>query len=124
MRWTISRKLFVALLIVSMMILVMSALFGRLSFQSGFNAYLAAREAPVVARLASDLAVEYVESGWEQLRADPRRLADFVLAASPRRSGRSPGRPQIPSNSPVTALAVQIPLSDHHHPRRAESEGR
>ena len=99
MQWTITRKLFFALLIISLAILVMSAFFGRLSFQSGFNAYLEAREAPVLERLAADLAVEYQNNnGWQELRSNERiwrRLVQRAASGRPfgERGGRPPGRP-------------------------------
>ena len=98
MQWTITRKLFLSLLIISFVILVMSAFFGRLSFQSRFNAYLEAREAPVIERLAADLALEYQKnSGWDEIRANDhlwRRLVQRAVPGRPfgERGGRPPSR--------------------------------
>jgi len=124
MQWTITRKLFLSLLIISLAILVMSAFFGRLSFQSGFNAYLEAREAPIIERLAADLAVEYQNSeGWDDLRTNDRLWRRHVMRAVPGRPfgdrrlpGRQQGRPEggrspPPPNSP-RRLGDRIGLFD------------
>ena len=92
MQWTISRKLFVALVIISMVILVMSALFGRLSFQRGFQIYLDARESPVVEQFAQALAGEYAASeGWSNLEDSPRRWRGLMRAIFQQNGQLPPG---------------------------------
>jgi len=102
MQWTITRKLFLSLLIISLALLVMSAFFGRLSFQSGFNAYLEAREAPFIERLAADLALEYQNNnGWDELRTNDRLWRRLILRAVPGRPfGERGGRPPRPEGRP------------------------
>ena len=117
MQWTITRKLFLSLLIISLAILIMSAFFGRLSFQSGFNAYLEAREAPVIERLAADLALEYQNpEGWQELLTNERLWRRQVLRAVPGRpfsdrGGRPSGRSAPTRNSP-RRLGDRIGLFD------------
>lgn len=89
MQWTISRKLFASLVIIALVILVMSAVFGRLSFQRGFHAYLDARETPLVEQLAEELEGEYsATTGWANLENEPRRWRSLM-----RISGQMVGRP-------------------------------
>jgi len=126
MQWTITRKLFLSLLIISLVMLVMSAVLERLSFQRGFNAYLEAREAPVIERLAADLGDEYQNSnGWQVLRGNERLWRRYVQRAAPGRpfgdrGGRPPNRqdrrqreggPPPPRNSP-RRLGDRIGLVD------------
>ena len=83
MHWTITRKLFLALIVFSLVILVMSAVFGRLSFQRGFNDYLAAQEAPIVSRMVVELTDEFrPHQSWQQLGSQPRRWRELMRTVS------------------------------------------
>ena len=100
MKWTISRKLFLALIVVSLVILLMSAVFGQLSFQRGFHAYLTAQEAPVIAEITQLLREEHATNqGWGVLRQDPERWrmilreARHLIGGSGNRNGRAPPPP-------------------------------
>ena len=94
LKWTISRKLLLALVVISLVILLMSALFGRLSFQRGFHAYLTARETAVVERLAESLARVYQRNNsWDSISANQRLWRQYLQSSVPGRpSRRADGR--------------------------------
>ena len=121
LKWTISRKLLLALVVISLVILLMSALFGRLSFQRGFNAYLTARENAVVERLAEGLAREYQRNNsWESISANQRLWRQYLQSSGPGRPSRRAdgrllnrelGRPQRPDRGDALP-----PLRDRPRP--------
>ncbi len=104
MRITIATRIFLALTLVSLVILTLNAVVTRWNFERGFLEYVARQEADTLSDAASDLADMYSnDGGWASLRGNPRRLNDVLRPdnrrASPdRRPGpeRQPGEPPPP----------------------------
>lgn len=93
MRITITRRIFLALTIVSLLILALNAMVTRWSFQRGFLDYVAQQEAATVESAAASLAEFYRDAGgWEPLRHNPRKWNDLLRPDEARPGpGRSPG---------------------------------
>ena len=79
MRITIGTRIFLALTLVSFVILTLNAAVTRWNFERSFLDYVAQQEASTVSDAASDLADLYrIEGGWASLRGNPRRWNDLL----------------------------------------------
>lgn len=100
MRWTIARKLFLALLVVCVAFLGMSTLVSRWSFERGFFAYVSAQEAAVFTGIAENLAAYYGRhQSWHELMDDPGRWHRVLRDAAQNTRGgprTREGRPPPP----------------------------
>ena len=104
MRITIATRIFLALTLVSLVILTLNAAVTRWNFERGFLDYVAEQEAETISGAAADLAVAYQrEGGWETLRDNPRRWNDLLRESGdqplPERRpgpGQRPGKPPPP----------------------------
>jgi two-component system sensor histidine kinase BaeS len=102
MRLTITTRIFLALTIVSLLILGLNAVVTRWNFQRGFLEYVAQQEADTISDAASDLAEVYrLEGGWEALRDNPRRWNQLLRPNDRRRlPERRPPPQQEPGKPP------------------------
>ena len=108
MRITIAQRIFLALTVVSLVILTLNAAFTRWNFERGFLEYVASQEAETIGAAATELTTVYQSDGdWEAFRRNPRRWNDFLRESSNersperrpgsgQRSGQRPGRPPPP----------------------------
>ncbi len=112
MRWTIANKLLLALLLISLFILGMSATLTRWSFQRGFLDYVSEQDSGKLGQLTERLAGFYEkEGGWDALRRNPRRWPELVggddlLPRGPERGAPRPppGRGFPPHDDPLQML--------------------
>tara|TARA_R110002049_G_scaffold25557_7_gene89666 strand:- start:82 stop:612 length:531 start_codon:yes stop_codon:yes gene_type:complete len=98
MRLSISTRIFLALTLLSLVILGLNAAVTRWNFQRGFLDYVAAQEASAVNEAAEALAAIYREEGdWESLRDNPRRWNELLRGSNDFYPRRPPagGRPGI-----------------------------
>lgn len=102
MRLTIAIRIFLALTLVSLIVLTLNAAITRWNFDRGFLAYVADQEAEAVGDIVADLASRYRADGnWDSLRENPRRWNELL-----RQSGdspppeRTPGPGQRPGQPP------------------------
>ena len=90
MRLTIFHKLFISLMLISMLMMVGMALLINNSFQNGFQSYLNQSEVEKVESMAEDISDYYSsDQGWRQLQQQPE-LWDRLL----RNIGEYPRRPK------------------------------
>ena len=103
MRFTIGKRIFAALTATSLIIVILSALATRWSFQRGFENYVAEQEVERLEELAADLADVYRDAGtWDVIRQD-RRIWDELLRPPNDRFGNAPARgfpPRPPGSRP------------------------
>ncbi len=117
MRITIGIRLFLALTLVSLVIITLSATLTRLSFEQGFLTYIAEQEAATVADAAEELADLYWREGsFDSLRNNPRRWNDLLRRGAgeppgPGRRGPPGPRPGTPASDPLE-LGRRIALQD------------
>ncbi|MEM9401232.1 MAG: ATP-binding protein [Pseudomonadota bacterium] len=117
MRITIGLRIFLALTLVSLVIVALSATFTRLSFEAGFLDYVAEQETRTIENAAVELADLYQREGdWNELRDNPRRWNNLLRRGSS--EGPPPGRrpppgvrPGLPPQDPL-ALGRRISLID------------
>ena len=84
-RIAIGTRLFLALIVVSLVILSLNAAVTRWNFERGFVDYVARQEAKALAGAAAELAELYRSNGnWEMLRASPRRWNELLRRTSDR----------------------------------------
>lgn len=92
MRISIATRIFLALTLVSFVLLALTTTVTRWNFERGFLDYVAEQEADTISGAAADLAEVYrTDDGWESLQDNPRRWNDVL-----RRDGDRPppeGRP-------------------------------
>jgi two-component system sensor histidine kinase BaeS len=97
MRITIATRLFLALTLVSLVILTLNAAVTRWNFERGFLEYVSEQESDTISAAASDLAQVYrINGSWDSLVGNPRRWND-MLRPDDRRARpdmRPPPRPQ------------------------------
>lgn len=94
MRWTIANKLFLALLLISLTILGLSAMLTRWSFQRDFLDYVTEQESGKLEQLTERLATLYArDGGWEALRRNPRLWPELVRGGEAALAGPE-GRPR------------------------------
>ena len=92
MRITIGTRIFLALTLVSLVILTLNAVVTRWNFERSFLEYIAQQEANTVRDAASDLAELYrIDGGWASLQGKPRRWNDLL-----RPDGRRPAPERRP----------------------------
>lgn len=104
MRITIAQRIFLALTVVSLVIVSLNAAFTRWNFERGFLEYVASQEAETISGAAAELASLYQSDGdWEAFRRNPRRWNDFLRENNneglPERRpdpGQRPGHPPPP----------------------------
>ena len=79
MRITIATRIFLALTLVSLVILTINAEVTRRNFERGFFEYVSQSEADIVSEMASKLADAYrIDESWESFRGNPRRWHDLL----------------------------------------------
>lgn len=101
MRITIATRIFLALTLVSLVILTLNAAITRWSFQRGFPEYVAEQELDTINEAARSLATAYQEAGsWDEIRDDPRSWRDLLRDSS----GQLQGRPPLSSGGPPGGL--------------------
>lgn len=102
MRITIATRLFLALTLVSLVILTLNAVVTRWNFERGFLEYVAQQEADTISDAASELAEMYRTDGsWASLRGNPRRWNDLLRPDGGRPPPeRRPGPEQRPGGPP------------------------
>ena len=102
MRLTITTRIFLALTVVSLLILALNAVVTRWNFQRGFLQYVAQQEADTINDAASDLAEVYrLEGSWDSLRDNPRRWNELLRPNDRRRlPERRPPPRQEPGKPP------------------------
>ncbi|MCP4299082.1 MAG: HAMP domain-containing protein [Gammaproteobacteria bacterium] len=118
MRLTIATRIFLALTLVSLVILTLNAVVTRWNFERGFLEYVAEQEAETISDAAAELAALYRREGnWDSLRGNPRRWNDLLRGSGdhslPEKGpgpGQRPGRPP-PPHDPLE-LGRRISLTD------------
>ncbi len=102
MRITIGTRIFLALTLVSLVILTLNAVVTRWNFERGFLEYVAQQEADTINDAASNLADVYRnDGGWASLRGNPRRLNDVLRPDDGRAPpDMRPGPERRPGNPP------------------------
>jgi two-component system sensor histidine kinase BaeS len=118
MRITIATRIFLALTLLSLVILTLNAVVSRWNFERGFLEYVAEQEAETIDGAAAELAAMYRREGnWDSLRGNPRRWNDLLrdssgqpLPEKGRAPGQRPGRPP-PPHDPFD-LGRRISLTD------------
>ncbi|MEM1176183.1 MAG: ATP-binding protein [Pseudomonadota bacterium] len=117
MRITIGLRIFLALTLVSLVIVGLSATLTRLNFEADFQDYVDEQEANTIAEAADELADLYWRDGsWDSLRDNPRRWMNLLRrgAGEGPPPGRRPppgSRPGLPPPDPL-ALGRRIALLD------------
>jgi two-component system sensor histidine kinase BaeS len=92
MRITIATRLFLALTLVSLVILTLNAVITRWNFERGFLEYVAEQESDTISAAASDLAELYrIDGSWGSLQGNPRRWSEVLRPDD--RSARPDMRP-------------------------------
>lgn len=87
MRFTIGKKIFIALTLTSVLILALNTATNRWNFQKGFLEYVSARESDILSDVAAELESVYrLDGSWEALRNDRRRWDEIF-----RQTGDAPG---------------------------------
>jgi two-component system sensor histidine kinase BaeS len=97
MRITIATRIFLALTLLSLVILTLNAAVTRWNFERGFLEYVSQQESDTISTAASDLADVYRSNGsWDSLVGNPRGWNDMLRPDDRRdRPGmRPPPRPQ------------------------------
>lgn len=98
MRITIATRIFLALILVSLVILTLSAAVTRWNFERGFLDYVVQQEADTISDAASDLAELYrIDGSWDSLLDNPRRWNELLRPDD--RRARPDGRPPPPQQS-------------------------
>jgi len=94
MRITIATRIFLALTLVSLLILTINAAVTRWNFERGFLEYVTQQEADTVNDLASRLAEVYrADKNWDSLEGSPRRWNDLLRPKNTMRPHDRPGGP-------------------------------
>ena len=99
---TIGTRIFLALTMVSFLILTLNAAITRWNFQRGFLEYVAEQELDTINEAATNLATAYQEAGgWDEIRDNPRRWRDLLRSSSSLPTdGPRPGPPPSPGGPP------------------------
>jgi len=96
MRLTIFHKLFISLMLISMLMMVGMALLINNSFQNGFQSYLNQSEVEKVETMAENISDYYsAEQGWHQLQQQPKLWRELL-----RNIGEHPRKPKPHSEPP------------------------
>ena len=125
MRLTIAPRIFLALTLVSLVILTLNAAITRWNLQRGFFTYVAEQESRTVAAAVAELAEMYeAEGGWDSFKGNPRRwntlLRDNSERPAPKRQpglsrpppqGKEPPPPGARPHDPL-GLGWRISLVD------------
>ncbi|MEO1035706.1 MAG: ATP-binding protein [Pseudomonadota bacterium] len=96
MRWTIGKRIFLALTATSLVIVSLNAAITRWSFSRGFLDYVAEQELATIRDTANELAEVYRSDGdWDKLQRDPRRWHAVLRTSTgpPEPRGRRPPPP-------------------------------
>ncbi len=110
MRWSISTKLFLVLIAISIATVTAMGLSARVSFTRGFIGYLNEQSAAYADLVVPRLADAYkTEGNWEFLRHNPRNW--YRLLDNRARRGRDDGPPQL-SEVDFTAVQLRLTLLD------------
>ena len=116
MRITIATRIFLALTIVSLVILILNAVVTRWNFERGFLEYVAQQETDTISDAASDLAELYRTDGsWDSLLGNPRRWTELLHPDNQRARPDMrppPQRPGKPPPSDPLGLGHRISLLD------------
>lgn len=94
MNSSLARRLIVSFVAITALVLVVSALLNRWSFEHSFRTYLSERDTELLAELAPELEAHYARHGsWQRLRAEPRLWVRIIRQArlSSERDGESRG---------------------------------
>lgn len=101
MRITIGTRIFLALTVVSLVILTINAAVTRWNFGRGFLEYVAEQELATLTEIAAGLASTYRnEGGFDEFRHDPRRWREFLRRNSRPPGGPGSGPPHAPGRPP------------------------
>ncbi|MEL7311695.1 MAG: ATP-binding protein [Pseudomonadota bacterium] len=107
MRTGIGQRVFLHSLLISVLVLVFSAIAMRWSFNRGFLEYVAAHEVDATRNAVTELADIYARDGdWSLLRDNPRRWFELLAQRGPGGRGGPPRRgpgPDQPLRSPRPA---------------------
>jgi two-component system sensor histidine kinase BaeS len=108
MRLTIAKRIFLALTFVSVLILTMSAVATRWSFERAFLDYVAEQERETLGHAIDELASLYaIEGSWDLLRDNPGRWNDLLRRDGVRtRPERRPPPVQRPGSPPPDHLEL------------------
>jgi two-component system sensor histidine kinase BaeS len=91
----IGSRLFLALTLVSMLVLLLSAAITRWNFQSSFVRYVEAQQTQRLTRMAGNVSELYLAEGnWDRLRDNPRRWRALLRGSDVRGRGRSERGPR------------------------------
>jgi two-component system sensor histidine kinase BaeS len=113
MRLGITTKLFLALLLTSLVVTIVMGVAVRLSFQQGFHAYLAEQEQQRAVALSTLLVEVYQEHGsWQFLRDNPRQWRHLLRFAS--RQAQAELDDERPPPGPLVGLSARLSLLDRH----------
>lgn len=110
MRITIATRIFLALTIVSLVILSLNAVVTRWNFERGFLDYVAQQETETISDAISGLAEVYrIEGSWESLQGNPRRWNDLLRENGGRPPPeRRPGPEQRPGGPPPPSGPLEL----------------
>ena len=110
MKWSISTKLFLVLVAISIATVAAMGVSARISFSRGFIGYLNEQSATYADSVVTRLAEAYkTEGNWEFLRHNPRSW--YRLLDNRARRGRDDGPPQL-SEVDFTAVQLRLTLLD------------
>jgi two-component system sensor histidine kinase BaeS len=116
MRFGITSKLFVAILVTNILTALAVGLGARAAFESGFDSYLREREDARLARLSRVLAGAYEENhGWEFLRGNDPLWVQYNHAVRPAPGDRAPMGPMAPPGErapPMEIASAERPPPD------------
>ena len=111
MKWSISTKLFLVLIAISIATVAAMGLSARISFTRGFIGYLNEQSTAYVESVIPRLAEAYkAEGGWGFLHRNPRAWFR-LLGNRDRRGGRDEGPPEL-SEVDFTAIHLRLALLD------------
>lgn len=98
----IGSRLFLALTLVSMLVLLLSAAITRWNFQNSFVRYVEAQQEQRLTRMARNVSELYLAEGsWDRLRDNPRSWRALLRGSDVRGRGeRGPGRGPRPGQGP------------------------
>ncbi len=107
MRITIATRIFLALTIVSLVILTLNAAVTRWNFERGFLDYVAQQETETISDAISGLAEVYrIDGSWESLQGNPRRWNDLL-----RENGGRPPPERRPASRRVNGARPVIRIN-------------
>ncbi|MFT7683586.1 MAG: two-component system sensor histidine kinase BaeS [Moritella dasanensis] len=115
MRLTIFHKLFISLILISMLMMVSMALLINNSFQNGFQSYLNQSEVERIENMAENISDYYsAEQGWRKLQQQPELWRQLLrnIGEHPRKPKDLADMPARKSRSNYNRLEVRLNLLD------------